>query len=120
MIDEDPGSIQHRYLGSLTTKDDLPEVGLNLLEDDRKHNLVVILRPRLEEWVLAAAGESGLNVDDYGLNARRLHRVINAKGEVSPRSAGSPFQQIQRVLLEAEGVVFDERGRVDLDRFGWP
>jgi methylated-DNA-protein-cysteine methyltransferase-like protein len=48
------------------------------------------------------------------------HRVINAKGEVSPRSGGSPFQQIQRVLLEAEGVVFDERGRVDLDRFGWP
>jgi methylated-DNA-protein-cysteine methyltransferase-like protein len=26
---------------------------------------------------------------------------------------------LQRELLEREGVVFDERGRVDLARFGW-
>jgi len=42
-------------------------------------------------------------------------RVINAKGEISPR----PGAAEQRRLLEAEGVVFDERGRVDLARFGW-
>jgi methylated-DNA-protein-cysteine methyltransferase-like protein len=42
-------------------------------------------------------------------------RVINAKGEISPR----PGAERQRHLLEAEGVVFDERGRVDLGRFGW-
>jgi methylated-DNA-protein-cysteine methyltransferase-like protein len=48
------------------------------------------------------------------------HRVINARGEVSPRSGGSGFEHLQRVLLEAEGVSFDARGRVDLDRFGWP
>ena len=48
------------------------------------------------------------------------HRVINARGEVSARTGGSAFEQIQRNLLEAEGVVFDGRGRVDLDRFGWP
>jgi methylated-DNA-protein-cysteine methyltransferase-like protein len=42
-------------------------------------------------------------------------RVINAKGEISLR----PGAQEQRRLLEEEGVEFDERGRVDLDRFGW-
>jgi methylated-DNA-protein-cysteine methyltransferase-like protein len=42
-------------------------------------------------------------------------RVINAKGEISPR----PGAEQQRNLLEAEGVVFDARGRVDLARFGW-
>ena len=48
------------------------------------------------------------------------HRVINAKGEVSRRTGGSAFEQIQRNLLEAEGIAFDARGRVDLNRFGWP
>jgi methylated-DNA-protein-cysteine methyltransferase-like protein len=45
-------------------------------------------------------------------------RVINAKGEVSLRSEVG-FEHIQRQLLEREGVGFDERGRVDLERFAW-
>jgi methylated-DNA-protein-cysteine methyltransferase-like protein len=48
------------------------------------------------------------------------HRVINAKGEVSRRTGGSAFEQIQRNLLEAEGIAFDAQARVDLNRFGWP
>jgi len=48
------------------------------------------------------------------------HRVINARGEVSARAGGSGFERLQRVLLEAEGIRFDDRGRVDLERFGWP
>ena len=46
------------------------------------------------------------------------HRVINARGEISPRSAGDSHE-LQRHLLEAEGVELDLRGRVDLRRFGW-
>jgi len=42
-------------------------------------------------------------------------RVINSKGEISPR----PGAEEQRRLLEAEGVEFNQRGRVDLIRFGW-
>ena len=45
-------------------------------------------------------------------------RVINARGEVSRRAAPGP-ESLQRVVLESEGVVFDARGRVDLERFGW-
>ncbi|MGD8281076.1 MAG: MGMT family protein [Gemmatimonadota bacterium] len=48
------------------------------------------------------------------------HRIVNARGEVSTRSAALGFEQLQRTLLEAEGVSFDERGRISLDRFGWP
>lgn len=47
-------------------------------------------------------------------------RVVNARGEVSPRSAALGYERLQRTLLEAEGVEFDARGRIDLDRFGWP
>jgi len=47
------------------------------------------------------------------------HRVVNARGEISPRAGGTAFERIQRMLLEEEGVVFDHRGRIDLERFGW-
>jgi len=46
------------------------------------------------------------------------HRVVNAQGEVSLRS-DLGMDQIQRQLLEAEGVEFNDRGRVDLAHFGW-
>ena len=39
------------------------------------------------------------------------HRVVNARGEVSPR-AEPRFETIQRKLLEREGVAFDALGRV--------
>lgn len=49
-------------------------------------------------------------------------RVVNARGEVSRRggSGGLSLREgFQRHLLEEEGVSFDLRGRIDLDRFGW-
>ena len=39
------------------------------------------------------------------------HRVVNAKGEISPRSAGDSHE-LQRMLLEEEGVEFDGKGRI--------
>ena len=44
-------------------------------------------------------------------------RVINAQGRISLRKGGGHNRQ--RQLLEEEGIVFDERQRVDLDRYGW-
>src|SRR4051812_27793335 len=46
------------------------------------------------------------------------HRVINARGMISRRSNGDGSLS-QRLLLEREGVAFDARGRVRLDRFQW-
>lgn len=45
-------------------------------------------------------------------------RVINSRGMIS-LGAGSQGAALQRSLLEAEGVVFDEQGHVDLDIYGW-
>jgi methylated-DNA-protein-cysteine methyltransferase-like protein len=44
------------------------------------------------------------------------HRVVNGKGEVSPRTGGDSHE-LQRMLLEAEGVRFDAKGRIDLKTF---
>lgn len=44
------------------------------------------------------------------------HRVVNASGSVSTERE-HPGRQ--RALLEAEGIRFDARGCIDLERFGW-
>lgn len=43
-------------------------------------------------------------------------RVINARGMISMQGATGARQ---RALLESEGVVFDESGRVDFSGVGW-
>ena len=42
-------------------------------------------------------------------------RVINSKGEISQR----PGAQKQKELLLEEGVIFNEKERIDLKEFGW-
>lgn len=45
-------------------------------------------------------------------------RVINSQGQISlPR--GSAGADEQRALLEMEGVLFDQEGRVDFEKVGW-
>ncbi len=43
------------------------------------------------------------------------HRVINAKGEIAIKSEEGSVDQ--RMMLEAEGVVFTSRGKVDLKKY---
>lgn len=44
-------------------------------------------------------------------------RVVNSKGGISLKPGHG--YELQKRLLEDEGVVFDEEGRIDLDRFRW-
>lgn len=62
-------------------------------------------------WALAALPPE--RVDDVP-----WHRVINAKGMISARGDTARASEQQR-RLEAEGVTFDERGRVDLAALRW-
>ncbi len=47
------------------------------------------------------------------------HRVVNARGMISPRSGDDSMELVQRLLLEDEGVGFDADGRISLARFQW-
>lgn len=47
------------------------------------------------------------------------HRVVNARGEISPRSDDRGSEDLQRSALASEGVEFDPDGRIDLARFQW-
>ncbi|WP_028534995.1 MGMT family protein [Paludibacterium yongneupense] len=46
-------------------------------------------------------------------------RVVNHRGGIAARGLNGE-DDLQRALLEAEGVVFDASGHIDLARYGWP
>jgi len=70
-------------------------------------------RPRAGRAVGTALGAlRGLLLDDVP-----WQRVIDAAGRCSHRD--DFWADIQRELLESEGVRFDRRGRVDLKRIRW-
>lgn len=66
-------------------------------------------QPRLVGYALAALPEE---------SAVPWHRVVNAQGRVSAR-AEPGADRLQRARLEREGIGFDPRGRLDLQRFRW-
>ena len=45
------------------------------------------------------------------------HRVINAQGRISLPKTGGYAEQRSR--LQAEGIVFDAAGRIDLEKYLW-
>lgn len=47
------------------------------------------------------------------------HRVVNAKGEISYSLSRNGGDMLQRRLLEKEGLPFDRKGRLDLERCRW-
>jgi methylated-DNA-protein-cysteine methyltransferase related protein len=62
-------------------------------------------------WALAALRDT--NEPDVP-----WQRVINAQGRVSIRNLEHAPEE-QQMLLEAEGIEFNERGYIDWQRFGW-
>jgi methylated-DNA-protein-cysteine methyltransferase related protein len=75
---------------------------------------------RIAALIAVPRGARGVGWALAGLDPDRAQlvpwwRVINAAGRISNEYNAA----LQRELLEAEGVVFDARGYVDLGRFLW-
>lgn len=80
MIDEDPSSIQPRYVKNAILEANLAEHGIKVLHDNANGNRMVVLSPRLEEWIIQAATETGVDLRQYNLpsDGTKLHAKINA------------------------------------------
>lgn len=79
LIDEDPFSVQPPYLKKLQVNEDLSGYGLKILNDNHRNNDLILLCPRLEEWVLEAAKEADIDIQKYNLpdDGERLHKEIS-------------------------------------------
>jgi methylated-DNA-protein-cysteine methyltransferase-like protein len=67
--------------------------------------------PRLVGWAMHTTPKDARNIP--------WHRVINSRGAVSTGRVILAEPDRQRLMLEAEGVLFDERGHCDLSVYQW-
>ncbi len=79
LIDEDPSSVQPPYLKKLQVRENLSDYELKVLNDNSNNNDLIVLCPRLEEWVLKATKEADIDIKRYNLpdDGERLHKEIN-------------------------------------------
>ncbi len=79
MVDEDPGATQPTYMAQLSLSREITDLGLKLYLDSRRNNRVIVLCPRLEEWLLRAVSDMGFDIETYRLprRASALHSAIN-------------------------------------------
>ena len=94
MVDEDPGRTQPNYLSQLKVISD--EHSIKVLCDAKTKNCVIMLCPRLEEWVLQAAKETSVDVTEFGLpnDAITLHRTL---------SSGTKRRNLIQLIKEIKG-----------------
>ncbi len=82
MMDKDPSSIQPTgYLRRFIPLDFDENHGIEILHHTQGHNRLVILYPRLEEWIIESARRVNIRLDDYNLptHGNELHGEINYK-----------------------------------------
>jgi hypothetical protein len=79
LIDEDPGSTPPPKIRRFTQEKQIPEYSYRLLYDESRNNRLVVLYPRLEEWILNTCRVNDVDVTRFRLpdNPSRLHNMIN-------------------------------------------
>jgi hypothetical protein len=80
VVDEDPLSAQPSYVRQLPSADSV--LGIRVQFDRSRNNRLVMVCPRLEDWLITAAKDSDVALSDFGFSAkepRALHDEINGR-----------------------------------------
>jgi hypothetical protein len=103
LVDEDPHTEQDKYIKELNFQEEKHAV--KIFKDSKRKNKVIMLCPRLEEWMITTTQDAGLKMGDFGLSDKgnELHREINGRLQA--------FQKLIEKLLEveSEGLIFLKR-----------
>ena len=79
IIDEDPGCPQPKLLLNYSIAVTYEQLGIRILTRNNKR--IIVICPRLEEFIIEACKESKINPKNFGLplDSIQLHKKINAK-----------------------------------------
>jgi hypothetical protein len=103
LIDEDPGSAQPSYVSKLETIS--AENNIKVLYERKTHNYLIVLCPRLEEWILQIMKDLKIDLREYNLpeDSNNFHRTISLRSEAFARlvidiKKSKKLQNLRRLL----------------------
>lgn len=81
IVDEDPGAAWPRYFNQYVRIPTMCLHDLDYYQHATHHGRLIVVRPRLEEWILKQVQISGIDPEDFSLpaKAKDLHAVITNK-----------------------------------------
>lgn len=80
MVDEDPGAQRPSYFRRFVETS--REHNVLLLCDEQRNNRLVVICPRLEDWLVTTTKAAGMKMSEFGFdsdNGVRLHSEINQR-----------------------------------------
>ena len=106
LVDEDPGTAPLPYMKTLAEQS--AEHGIRVLSDPQRNNRLVVICPRLEEWLVQSAKSSGLKMTDFGFesdNGLHLHGEINDRLPNVKRLVGALLSVRNSRILRLQSLI---------------
>jgi len=106
LVDEDPDSARPHSMRAFVETSWQHEV--RALEDAGRGNRLVMVSPRLEEWLVKSAKEASLKMTDYGFeddNGLHLHREVNHRLENLKRLIAELIQKKSPRLMRLQDLI---------------
>jgi hypothetical protein len=99
IVDEDPGSTKTRYEESLNLREEFE--GIRYFTDTSS-NIVLILKGKLEDWIIATCKKQKIDISKHGLPVKPndLHDVIHHRLDVFGRLIDELLQQKKPAVLK--------------------
>ena len=109
LVDDDPESAQPTYIKRLVKRGN--DQGIKILIDTASNNLVIVLCPSLEGWIIEVAKENKIKLfENYGLSddPDELHKIINSNlrkfqtliSDLKEKYRSSRLTKLERLLKE--------------------
>lgn len=101
LVDQDPGSVQPKRLAELPVKENRQDLGLQLRTKLGSGARLVVICPRLEEWLYDAASESDVDPRSFRLptSPRDLKKEVNHDLR---RGSSSRYERFLRELMRLQ------------------
>ena len=110
-IDEDPTANHHPYYKRMCRKVISDKYGLKYCYDPATGNKLIIVKPKMEDWIIGIAKKYKVNLEDYDLSndPNELHKIINFKINKFQEVLHKLLRLKAKELLHAQAIILDKR-----------